>query len=89
MLNKLSSGHHRGIKRMPPRSEKHENFRRLAQARTERVLDDLRKLSNLSSSNYEFEESEVDKIFAAIDEAVQVARGRFGRGPNKPKSFRL
>ena len=76
-------------RRMPPRSEKHANFRRLAQARTDRVLEELRKLSNLSSPNYEFEDAEVERIFAAIQEGVEEARGRFRRGLTKRKRFTL
>ncbi len=76
-------------RRMPPRSEKHTNFRRLAQARTDRVLEELRKLANLSSPNYEFEDAEVEKIFTAIDEGVEEARGRFRRGLTKRSRFRL
>ncbi|HZK91141.1 MAG TPA: hypothetical protein VFC56_13425 [Stellaceae bacterium] len=74
---------------MPPRNEKHANFRRLAPARTERVLEQLRKLANLSSPNYEFDDSEVEKVFAAIEEAVEEARGRFRRGLNKRSRFTL
>jgi hypothetical protein len=74
---------------MPPRSEKHANFRRLAQARTERVLEQLRKLANLSSPNYEFEDAEVDRVFQAIEEAVEEARGRFRRGLTKRNRFTL
>jgi hypothetical protein len=76
-------------RKMPPRSEKHSNFRRLAQARTESVLEALRKLSNLSSPNYEFEDSEVEKIFDAIQDGVEEARGRFRRGLNSRSRFRL
>jgi hypothetical protein len=76
-------------RRMPPRSEKHANFRRLAQARTDRVLEELRKLSNLSSANYEFEDGEVEKIFAAIEEGIEEARGRFRRGLTKRDRFTL
>jgi hypothetical protein len=76
-------------RRMPPRSEKHANFRRLAQARTDRVLEELRKLSNLSSPNYEFEDAEVERIFAAIEEGVEEARGRFRRGLTKRNRFTL
>jgi len=74
---------------MPPRSEKHANFRRLAQARTEGVLEAVRKLSNLSSPNYEFEDAEVDKIFEAVEQAVEEARGRFRRGLNNRTRFTL
>lgn len=77
------------VGRLPPRSEKHANFRRLAQARTDSVLEALRKLSNLSSPNYEFEDSEVEKIFAAIEEGVDEARGRFRRGLSKRGRFTL
>ena len=76
-------------RQMPPRSEKHSNFVRLAQARTERVLEDLRKLTNLSSPNYEFDDAEIEKIFDTIEEAVEEARGRFKRGLNKRNRFLL
>jgi hypothetical protein len=74
---------------MPPRSEKHANFRRLAQARTERVLEELRKLANLSSPNYEFEDTEVEKIFDTIQDGLEEARGRFRRGLTKRRRFTL
>jgi hypothetical protein len=76
-------------RKMPPRSEKHENFRRLAEARTHQVLEALRKLSNLSSSNYEFEDFEVEKIFLAIEQGVEEARGRFRRDLHKRGRFTL
>lgn len=74
---------------MPPRSEKHENFRRLAPKRTEAVLEALRKLSNLSSANYEFHDSEVQKIFEAVEDAVAEARGLFRRNLTKHRRFTL
>ena len=90
MFRVVTQPNRRVIERqMPPRSEKHNNFRRLAPARTERVLEQLRKLANLSSPNYEFEDGEVEKIFAAIEEAVEEARGRFRRGLNKRNRFTL
>ena len=90
MLSVQTHPAHRVIeRRMPPRSEKHANFRRLAQARTDRVLEELRKLSNLSSPNYEFEDAEVEKIFAALEEGIEEARGRFRRGLSKRKRFTL
>lgn len=78
------------IKRqMPPRSDKHANFRRLAQKRTDAVLDHLRKVANLASSNYEFEDSEVEKMFLTIEEGVDEARGRFRRSLNSRQRFAL
>jgi hypothetical protein len=78
-----------GRRKLPVKSEKHDNFRRLAQGRTSQVLEALRKLSNLSSPNYEFEDSEVEKIFATIEDAVEEARGRFRRNLNKRRPFSL
>jgi hypothetical protein len=74
---------------MPPKSAKHANFQRLAQARTEQVLESLRKLSNLSSSNYEWDDAEVEKIFAAVAKGVEEARGRFRRDLHKRVRFTL
>jgi len=80
----------RAIERqMPPRSEKHANFRRLAQARTENVLEALRKVANLSSPNYEFEDAEVEKIFSTIEQGVEEAGGRFRRGLSNRSRFTL
>ena len=89
MLNMESTPHRRGFREVPPRSEKHANFRRLAQARTDSVLEALRKLANLSSPNYEFEDPEVEKIFSAIEDGVEEARGRFKRGLTKRSRFTL
>jgi hypothetical protein len=75
--------------RMSPRSEKHANFRRLAEARTERVLEDIRKVENLASPNYEFEEAEVEKIFDTIQERVETARDSFRRRLTKRARFTL
>jgi hypothetical protein len=77
------------IRQMPPQSEKHGNFRRLAQARTDSVLEALRKLANLSSPNYEYADAEVERIFAAIEQGVQEARGRFRRDLTKRRRFTL
>jgi hypothetical protein len=90
MLVSQTAPGRRAIERqMPPRSEKHKNFRRLAQARTESVLEALRKLSNLSSPNYEFEDDEVDKIFTVLQEGVDEARGRFRRDLKNRNRFTL
>jgi len=68
-------------------SEKHANFQRLAEARLSGMLEGLRKLANLSSSNYEFEEDEVHKLFNTIEERLADVRSRFilrFRGKKRP-----
>ncbi len=89
-MNTHGTPHHRSLGRqMPPRSEKHSNFRRLAVSRTEGVLEALRKLSNLSSPNYEFEDAEVERIFDHIQEKMNEARGLFNRNLKNRNKFTL
>ena len=55
-----------------------ENFIRLAEARTTRVLKDLELLGNLSNrSNYSYGEEDVRKIFRAIQKRLRDTEGRF------------
>lgn len=55
-------------------SEKNANFHRVAERRTESIVDALRVLSNLSGASYEWSPAEVmaylDRIDAAKDEAL-------------------
>jgi hypothetical protein len=61
------------------RSEsKKEKFVRLAEKRTQRAIDAIRLLGNLSNrSNYEFSDSDVKKIFGALDDELKLARDKF------------
>lgn len=68
---------------------KHANFRRLAEARTNGVLEALRKLSNLASPNYEYEEAEIEKIYATIEAALVDGRARFAKTTRSKPSFSL
>jgi hypothetical protein len=57
---------------------KHDRFVRVAERRTNDVLERLRILSNCSSTgNYEYSQDQVAKIFAEIDRAIRSARGKF------------
>lgn len=70
--------------------DKHAAFRRLAVSRTNQALDAIRKIENLSNrGNYEFNDEEVEKIFAAIREALEGARARFITDATKRRTFRL
>jgi hypothetical protein len=73
--------------RMPSRSEKHRNFQRLLPDRTERILDAIRKLKNLSSPNYEFEEVEVEKTFDTLRERLEEAHATFRRRLTRRSRF--
>lgn len=55
-----------------------ENFVRLAEARTQRVLKDLDLLGNLSNrSNYSYTEEDVKTIFRAVAKKLQDTESRF------------
>ena len=54
---------------------KRARFIRVAEQRTQKVLDDLKALSKCAHpAVYELTEEDVEKIFAAIEVAVQDAR---------------
>lgn len=55
-----------------------ENFVRLAEARTSRVLRDIELLSNLANrSNYSYSETDIRAIFQSVKRAVSEAELRF------------
>lgn len=57
---------------------KREAFRRLAERRTNAVLQRVRVLGNLSNPYaYEFTEEDIRAIFAAIDQELKVTRLKF------------
>ena len=58
--------------------QKEENFIRLAENRTNKVLDMIRLLGNLSNtSNYSYTQDQVDKIFGAIEKELAIAKRKF------------
>lgn len=69
--------------------EKRENFRRLAEARTNKIIDMLGLLGNLSNkSHYEYSQEQVDAMFQAIQQELEEQRARFDSKQTKRK-FRL
>ncbi len=76
---------------MKENETKRERFVRIAEARTNKIIDMLKLLGNCSStSNYEYTEEDVKKIFAAIDREVRNARAKFnGSDASKEDRFTL
>jgi hypothetical protein len=63
---------------VPVGETKAEKFQRLANLRANQILEDLRKLGNLSNKNhYDYSEEEVQRMFSTIEEAVADAKSRF------------
>ena len=63
---------------------KSERFKRLAELRGNRIIKDLRLLSNLSNkSNYSYTDEEVKIIFNAIDKEFKLTKQNFKKRNNK------
>ena len=73
------------------KESKRERFVRIAEARTNKIIDMIRLLGNCSStSNYEYTEEDVKKIFAAIDHELKNAKTKFsGTETQKEDRFKL
>lgn len=57
---------------------KREKFVRLAEARTNKIIDMLQLLGNCSNSSaYDYTQQDVDKIFVAIESEVREAKKKF------------
>ena len=74
---------------MKEKETKRDKFVRLAEARTNKIIDMLQLLSNCSNSNvYDYTQQDVDKILNAIDAEVKEAKKKFSKIESK-KSTRF
>lgn len=72
------------------KENKHEKFIRLAEARTNRILEHLRLLSNLSNkSNYDYTDDEIKKIISAIEKELKLVKNAFTGVESIEQKFRL
>jgi len=70
--------------RMSADDRKHEKFRELAEKRTNKALEAVRLIGNLSNrQTYVYEEAEVRKIVKALRDAVTEVEVRFGRSTGR------
>lgn len=61
-----------------PGETKHERFVRIAERRTQQVLEKLRILGNCSNRGiYEFSDDEIERIFRAIERQVDITKAQF------------
>jgi len=66
---------------------KREKFVRLAEARTNKIIDMLQLLGNCSNSSaYDYAQQDVDKIFAAIEAEVREVKKKFNKIASKKGS---
>jgi hypothetical protein len=69
---------------------KRERFTRLAETRTNKVLHYLSLLGNCANrKNYDYTETDVRKIFQAIENEVKAIKSKFLEEQQKGKRFKL
>lgn len=73
---------------MPRENEpKRERFIRIAEARTNKIIDMILLLGNCSNrSTYEYTKEDVDKIFSAIESEIKEAKKKFQFTDNEKSS---
>lgn len=72
-----------------PNETSRDKFVRIAEARTQKIIDMIRLLGNCSNSYvYEYTKEDVDKMFFAIESELKAAKDKF-TGTNKDSKFKL
>lgn len=66
------------------RETKRDKFVRLAEARTNKIIDMLQLLGNCSNTSaYDYTQADIDKIFNAIENEVREAKKKFDKVETK------
>lgn len=67
-----------------------ERFVRIAEARTQKIIDMIDLLGNCSNSyNYEYTSKDVEKMYGAIEEALKASKARYSEPKKKDSKFKL
>ena len=71
-------------------SGKRERFVRIAEQRTNLILETLRLLGNCANrSNYDYSDEDIRKIFGAIEKELKNTKNKFLGITEKPGRFKL
>jgi hypothetical protein len=63
---------------MATMEEKSERFKRVAENRTNKIIDQIRLLGNCANrSNYEYTDEDVRKIFSAIENELKNTKTKY------------
>lgn len=74
---------------MATEKEKRERFKRVAESRTNKIIDQIRLLGNCSNkSNYEYDDEDIKKIFSAIEAELKQTKSKYQEKTNN-KRFEL
>lgn len=76
---------------MKEKETNRERFIRIAESRTQKIIDMIELLGNCSNQyNYEYTQRDVDKMFLAIDLALKNSKARFStENTIKDKRFKF
>ena len=70
--------------------DKKANFKRIAEARTNKIIESISLLGNLSNTSYyEYTNEQIEAIFQAIQDELDVQKEKFSDQKSKKKKFRL
>lgn len=69
---------------------KRDRFKRVAESRTQKILDMMELLGNCSNkNNYEYSEADVKKIVKALEDELSVLKKKFESNIEKNEKFKL
>lgn len=69
---------------------KKDKFVRIAEARTNKIIDMIRLLGNCSNkASYEYSKEDVRKIFTAIENELKAAKAKFDSSSDNSIKFKL
>ena len=71
-------------------SQRNENFKRIAENRTNKIINMIQSLGNLrNKSFYEYSEEEIKAIFDAIENELNAQKKLFFTDSKSSKKFKL
>lgn len=76
---------------MKEKETNRERFVRIAEARTQKIIDMIELLGNCSNKyNYEYTQKDVEKMFSAIENVLKANKSRFTtESANKETRFKF
>ena len=76
---------------MKEKETNRERFVRIAEARTQKIIDMIELLGNCSNQyNYEYTQKDVEKMFSAIESVLKTSKARFTtESTNKDTRFKF
>lgn len=70
-------------------TDKKSNFKRIAESRTNKIIDLLELLGNLSNTSfYEYSKTDIEKIFSSIETQIEKTKSKFSK-KKKPSRKRF